>query len=799
MKLTDVRPTPDIVVSPNTTTKSYRVDDRNAAQIARVLINAYKKPLRAVAREYLANAIDAHTQAGVSDKVEVDMPVSGGGLYRVRDFGTGMTVDDAEQYFFSFGSSDPAKHASNAIIGGFGNGGKCAFTVCDGFTMTSVCAGKRNTWLIVMGSDGRPSYSRVEDDVDTDERSGTLIQIPIARDDVNSFVAEFEDVSTWIRDRIVVRGDVLLPAHEIASELKVVVAGVDCTIAMLWSQQRSDYLVIGGFGYPVDSDYKLISSCGAERNSICAISNRIVIKIPVGVVELAPTRETLINSKPTKAFLSALDTVLRGLDSLSLVTDAEDKTAAMTIKEYYGLDWDNRRLLKYQGYAGKFTESSDTHGMAVTGGGRRATIERSSRRGSTARFSIATNNSVRVVEAGALFANMVVVIGHHIKPGRNVSLTGVAERVLAYAQTHEIEGWTGAVSATSGAYRGDNLNLLWLNTSAGNEWAVSGEFTVIDIKDLDVVVPNFCRRRDPQKPEKKKSIPKRILQTCPNTRPSYGYSRDKGAYGLVNCVTVAEVKAAAGTYVVFDRFAQTCERNASEHLVAILMHMMTVHNMTTAEPVYADAKQEGWWRKFGMKCGYEVLGEWLKSRLATAERRRAVAAAFVLKFNTSSGIDTKSIRLINALASRREFNGLEITKPARAVAAAVKCVTRDDVDTASVLSRVLELGLDDLNPVWYPESLVGITTAAMKEIRAMRVLSKDIQTPWEDTLWPTWPALTDNQISCKAIYTGGSVTKSWDSEKTDFEYQLEFTMCSEVAKILARQIRECRVKNDKKG
>jgi HSP90 family molecular chaperone len=114
------------------------------------------KPV-AITRELVANAIDAHTAAGVSDvPIEVWLPTDFDPTYRVRDQGIGMSHDFIMGPFMAY-TDGSTKDNANDQIGGFGIGSKSPFAYTDQFTLRSVHQGTVSIYSMFIDEDGIPS------------------------------------------------------------------------------------------------------------------------------------------------------------------------------------------------------------------------------------------------------------------------------------------------------------------------------------------------------------------------------------------------------------------------------------------------------------------------------------------------------------------------------------------------------------------------------------------------------------------------------------------------------------------
>ena len=95
------------------------------------------KPL-AIARELVANGVDSHTEAGCPHRaIEVTLPCELDPVFKVRDFGVGMTHEFLMGPYMEY-TNGSTKDGSNDQIGGFGIGSKSPFAYTSQYTVRSV-------------------------------------------------------------------------------------------------------------------------------------------------------------------------------------------------------------------------------------------------------------------------------------------------------------------------------------------------------------------------------------------------------------------------------------------------------------------------------------------------------------------------------------------------------------------------------------------------------------------------------------------------------------------------------------
>src|SRR5574343_369620 len=102
-----------------------------------ILSTLYKYPIRTVCQEYICNARDAMREAGTFGKMpmKISVPNNFSPVFKVRDYGVGLSPDRVRNVFVNYGSS--TKRNTNTQTGGFGIGAKSAFAITDSFVVVS--------------------------------------------------------------------------------------------------------------------------------------------------------------------------------------------------------------------------------------------------------------------------------------------------------------------------------------------------------------------------------------------------------------------------------------------------------------------------------------------------------------------------------------------------------------------------------------------------------------------------------------------------------------------------------------
>lgn len=267
-------------------------DENSIAHLMSILTDLYSDPVMAVIREYTTNALDSHRAAGQTRPVEVEIPTSLRPIFVVRDFGTGMTVNQITDQFSKYGWS--SKRASDDEVGMLGLGCKSALSYTSQFTMVSVCDGVEVVVLVTREADGAGAVQIVDTSA-TDKPNGVEVQIPVAS------AWEFEQKSKEFF-RFTEPGCVLVNGKEPPlvgysdDDIKLT------DVILLTASVAHDYVVMGNVPYPIkdDGNHALLKRA-YDGNHKCA-----VVRVPIGSVNFTPSREQLHYTKRTVEFLTGI-------------------------------------------------------------------------------------------------------------------------------------------------------------------------------------------------------------------------------------------------------------------------------------------------------------------------------------------------------------------------------------------------------------------------------------------------------------------------------------------------------------
>ena len=169
----------------NVEVKSQDFGIGNASKIIGILRNyLYEHKVRTLVQEYMSNARDAMREAKSNEKIVVTVPNQMNPVFKVRDFGPGITPQRMSKVFIQYGES--TKEGTNAQTGGFGIGAKSAWAYTDSFTIISITSGVKRTYVAHTGVNNQGRLDLV-DTVDTDEPTGTEIHVAVKSQDLGQF------------------------------------------------------------------------------------------------------------------------------------------------------------------------------------------------------------------------------------------------------------------------------------------------------------------------------------------------------------------------------------------------------------------------------------------------------------------------------------------------------------------------------------------------------------------------------------------------------------------------------------
>ena len=145
----------------------------------------YTKPIQTPVQEMLCNALDAMEMSGKENQpIKVFLPDLSDGLFKIRDFGPGLTDEQVKKIYANIGVS--TKRKNKKAIGCWGYGSKSLFAYTSNFFVISYYNGVETTFLAKINPDDSSSFE-IKHKAATSEPNGLEIQCPVKDADINKF------------------------------------------------------------------------------------------------------------------------------------------------------------------------------------------------------------------------------------------------------------------------------------------------------------------------------------------------------------------------------------------------------------------------------------------------------------------------------------------------------------------------------------------------------------------------------------------------------------------------------------
>lgn len=266
-------------------------DENSIAHLMGVLTDLYSDPEMAVIREYSTNAWDAHLCAGNTDPILVSLPTRLNPVFVVKDYGTGMSLEDITQNFSKYGWS--SKRDNDTEVGMLGLGCKSALTYTSQFTLVSTCNHLQVTVLVTREADGAGAV-QIIDTMPTDAPNGVEVRIPVK--DATHFNKRVQDFFRfWEPGTVLING--VAPTPYKAS----MVLDPDVWLVNV-NETETDFIIMGQVAYPVRYPVEPL---------VANMATRAIVRVPVGCIDFTPSREGLQMTKRTEETLDDIRTFIK--------------------------------------------------------------------------------------------------------------------------------------------------------------------------------------------------------------------------------------------------------------------------------------------------------------------------------------------------------------------------------------------------------------------------------------------------------------------------------------------------------
>lgn len=293
---------------------------KNSAKMFHLLISGlYSNKIQSITREIWSNALDAHAQAGCTDRpFDVSFPHTFDPTFRVRDYGVSLTHEQVMNLYTTVGES--TKEDSNEFVGKWGLGSKSPFAYTDNFTVTVMLGGEKRLYSAVIGGDGVPMIHLMGTEP-TDEENGVEVSFPVEKADVRAFTDAARRVSHGFKVKPNVINN---PSFAGWPTLPVIAEGEGWTLVRgaIDGYREQCYARMGCVLYPIDRE--ALGQITAEQREI--LNATFLLDFDMGELEMTPSREDLQygRTQPTAAaILNKIDGLMTKLTDKALADYAK--------------------------------------------------------------------------------------------------------------------------------------------------------------------------------------------------------------------------------------------------------------------------------------------------------------------------------------------------------------------------------------------------------------------------------------------------------------------------------------------
>jgi len=284
----------------------------------------YQRPIEALFREILTNALDAHVEAGQTKPVQIQMPNMFNEEFYIRDYGLGLSVERITELYLVYGKS--TRRESNEYAGAFGLGCKSPLAYTSAFMVTSYHKGMKHEFVVYYDQDNLPCLDHKTSEP-TEESSGLKVSLSM---NTSTDYMDFRAAASKILPRInALLWDILdtnkawmlpevfsPPSFDLFGKLRFTENTNTLKIVMGWVAYDVDITAIENYLYS-KSDINLTINneiYPAQKTIQLLLANKgLEIYVEVGSYPIHPSRE-YINITPRTIRQLCLD-VQEGLSS----------------------------------------------------------------------------------------------------------------------------------------------------------------------------------------------------------------------------------------------------------------------------------------------------------------------------------------------------------------------------------------------------------------------------------------------------------------------------------------------------
>lgn len=302
-------PTSEPIIT-NVASTPTRFKIKASAKAFKVLSGFYSDPILAIPRELGANAWDSHVKAGNTQRMfEVHAPNHLEPWFSIRDYGTGLSVDDIENIYTTYFES--TKTLDNDSDGCMGLGSKTPFNCTDNFNVTSWFEGKKHVYTCFVDEMGSPNIMHIVSEK-SNGHSGLEVKFGVEVGKIDMWVDRITRAYEPFRFRPIITGATIeYPERTYMYHGQ----GWGFRNQVGYGSSGANAFM-GNYSYPVDSHairsaLQTIIPDYAERNALQrALSNgQFDFFFNIGDLEVAPNKEQLQYEDDNSTTLAIIDII----------------------------------------------------------------------------------------------------------------------------------------------------------------------------------------------------------------------------------------------------------------------------------------------------------------------------------------------------------------------------------------------------------------------------------------------------------------------------------------------------------
>ena len=287
-----------------TSSADFGIQNEDLSHIMGILRSQiYSDKLLAVIREYSTNARDANIQAGNNKAIDVKLPSFTNQELSFRDYGAGLTDDEVCNLYVKYGAS--TKRDSNDYTGCLGIGCKAAFAYGDQFTIKSITETRITTWLARIDESKKGTISLISENENKYRgvETGVEVSIHIKKQDIDDCISKACNFfKYWNPEELRINATIKHLDIHTETDQWIILNEKGNNNYGYNRQHGVAKVLMGGIAYPIDTKQSL----DAQESSYLLNCKNVILKAPLGSLEIAANRESLEYTDKTKASLNVL-------------------------------------------------------------------------------------------------------------------------------------------------------------------------------------------------------------------------------------------------------------------------------------------------------------------------------------------------------------------------------------------------------------------------------------------------------------------------------------------------------------